>query len=287
LKRIVLKACAYERADRYRDADEMLRDLEALEVNKSDDSRETGAGVVPKKPAGLRAAMMAAAACVVIAIGIWAFIPKEVTDIDVGDLEDGAEIYIGDSLALKCAVKPDRFKDEQVAFSSGDEKVFTVSEDGVIQAGSPGQASLTMNAKNYSEEHIINVMPKVTSIGGIDETISLTTGDTLTLEPVLSPEKFANEPVTFASGDENIVTVSGEGLLTAVSAGDTKVTVESDGCTFTASVDVSDPIIYYYPSTTSNKSSSGTASAGSSKKSGSNSGNSKKGYFDSSDDEHF
>ncbi len=295
LKRIVLKACAYDSADRYRNADEMLKDLEALEAGETgsiktgaaagsqkstDRSARPGKKGSTQKSRGLRAALIAAAACMVIGIGIWAVFPKEVEDIDAGSLEGGAEIYIGDSLTPEYTVKPDRFKDEPVIITSGDESVCTVAEDGTIHADSLGQASLTMTAKNYSEELAISVVPKVTSIDGIDEAISLTTGETLTLKPALSPEKFADEPVTYASGDKKIFIVSEDGLLTAVSAGEAKLTVESGGCSVKSTVTVSDPVVYY-PSSSSKKSSK------SSSKKSNKSSKANKGYFDSGDDEHF
>lgn len=138
-----------------------------------------------------------------------------------------------------------------------------------------------MTAKEYSEDVTISVIPKVTSIKGIDNEISLTTGEELKIKPVLEPEKFADEPVSYSTGDDKVAKVSGDGKLTAVSAGETTLTVMSDGCTFEASVSVEDPIVYYTPSpsTTSKKKSSKT-----SKKSSSGSS---KGYFNSSDDEHF
>ena len=294
LKRIVLKACEYESKNRYRDADEMLHDLEALVSGKSD-SLEAGAKVKtrqaksPSSRRGLRAALIAVAACLVIGIGVWALIPKEVTDIEAGNIEGSAEIYYGDSLTAKCSVKPDWFKDEPVKFTSGDESVFTVSKDGTIQAVSPGKAALTMTAKEYTEKSDITVVPKVTSIEGVEKEISLTTGDTLALAPTLLPKKFAGEKVSYKSGDKNIFTISEDGTLTAVSAGEAKLTIESGGCTFKSSVTVSDPVVYYAPST-SKKSSSGSSGSSKSSNKSNNSGSSKKaskGYFDSGDDEHF
>lgn len=276
LKNIVLKACAYERADRYADADEMLSDLEALATGESD---KLGAITKPKSAAKRRSsriALIALAICLGVGLGIWALIPKEVTDIDAGKLEGGTEIYIGESLTPECEVKPDWFKDEPVSFSSGDENVFTVSKDGAIQAVNTGRATLTMTAKGYTEESEINVIPKVTSIEGINKAISLTTGDTLALDPTLSPKEFANEPITYKSSDKNIFTVSDDGTITAVSAGSAKLTVESGGYKFTSTVTISDPVVYYAPSTSSK------TSSGSSKSS-----KASKGYFDSGDDEHF
>ena len=286
LKRIVLKACAFDRADRYKDADEMLQDLENLVADTQNGSAGTASNVAKsseKKRSPWKAVILALAACLLTGGVIWAAIPKEVTDIDVGEAEGSAEIYIGDDLTLTCNVAPDRFKDEPVSFASSDEEVLTVDESGTLHAVSTGDATLTMTAKEYSEEIAVTVVPKVTSIEGIDEAISLTTGDTLTLEPKLKPDRFKDEPVTFKTGDDKVATVTKEGVLTAVAAGETKLTVESDGCKFKASVSVADPVIYYAPSTSSKKKSSG--SSGSSKKKSSSKAS--KGYFDSSDDEHF
>ena len=273
LKRIVVKACAYDRADRYHSADEMLRDLEALETGHKD----LGEGSARGKTTG-RSKIIAgiAAACLLIACAIWIAIPKEVSDIEVGvaesgdQIEDAVEVYFGDDLGLACTVMPGRFKDEPVTFTSDDESIFTVDEEGVVHANAVGEATLTMTAKGYSEELSISVVPKVTAIEGIDEEINLTTGDTLALEPVLLPEEFAGEPVTFRTGDEKVATVS-DGVLTAVAAGETELTVSAGGCEFKASVSVTDPVVY---------------SSGSKKKKNSSSSGGT-GYFDSSDDEHF
>lgn len=285
LKRIVLKACAYDRSDRYEDADAMLMDLEALETGTTEGVRVHKKR--KKKGKGRIIALIAAVLCVVTAAAVWAMIPKEVEDIDIGDAEGSDEIYIGDDLALTYTVLPDRFKDEPVTFKSGDESIFTVDDKGVIHAKSLGDAKLTMTAKEYSEEVSVSVVPKVTSISGVDGSISMTTGDTLELKPELSPEKFAGEPLTFSTDDEKVATVSEEGKITAVSAGGTKLIISAGGCTFTASINVSDPVIYYPPATSKKKSSGSTKRSSGSKKKSSGSSGANKGYFDSGDDEHF
>ena len=298
LKNIVLRACAFDRENRYKDAEEMLQDLEncIAEIPNGSAGAITGASAFHnagssayaraaknsgKKRSPWKAVILVLAACLLTGGIVWAVIPKEVTDIDAGDAEGSAEIYIGDDLALTCTVAPDRFKDEPVTFASGDENVFTVDKNGTIHAVATGDAALTMTAKEYSEEVAITVVPKVTAIGGIDEAISLTTGDTLMLEPKLEPEKFKDEPVTFITGDEKVATVTKDGMLIAVAAGETTLTVESDGCEFKASVSVADPVIYYASSTSSKKSS---GSSGSSKKKSSSKAN--KGYFDTDEDDY-
>jgi len=296
LKRIVLKACEHDRAKRYQDADEMLQDLVALKVSESsavevsnnEEKQAADMQNVAKKSKNKRkTAFWAAAAlclCLAIAGGIWLSIPKEVTDIDVGDAEGSDVIYIGDDLVLSCTVIPDRFKDEPVSFVSSDENIITVDENGVVHACATGETTLTMTAKEYSEIIEVIVVPKVTSIGGIDEKISLTTGDTLQLKPELEPEEFADEPVSYSSGDKKVAKVSKDGKLTAVAAGETMLTLDSGGCTFEASVSVSDPVVYYTPSKSTSSTSKKKSSKSTKKKSSSKS---KKGYFSSDDDEHF
>lgn len=280
LKHIVLKACAYDREDRYKDADEMLKDLDAV----LDPEQNGSGGVKTARTIGSmggkkrkKVFLIAAALCLLAACAAWIAIPKEVTDIDAGPAEGAAEIYIGDNLALSCTVKPDRFRDEPVSFASGDESVFTVDENGVVHGLAVGEAVLTMSAKGYSEEVSLSVVPKVTSIKGIDEVISLTTGDELVLEPSLEPEKFAEEPVSYSTNNENVASVSEDGKITAAGAGETALTVTSGGCTFEAEVRVADPVIYY-------QSGSGTKSGTKSKKS---SKKSNTGYFSTEDDESF
>jgi hypothetical protein len=306
LKRIVLKACAYDRDKRYHDAGEMLRDLEkivedpeeeiaakpAAAAGSTSDKREDAKGHRTGRIVGILAVL-----CALIGFAVWYSIPKEVADIEVADaagaqIDGTAEVYIGDDLTLACTATPDRFKDEPVSFVSSDEKVVAVEkkevaagEDEVLHALALGESTLTLTAKEYTEEVAIAVVPKVTKIKGIDEKISLTTGDTLTLKPALEPEKFKDEPLSFKSGDKKVAKVSKDGLLTAVAAGETTLTVTSGGCTYKASVSVSDPVVYYTPSKSSSSSKKKTSSKSSKKKTSSS--KAKKGYFDSSDDEHF
>lgn len=283
LKNIVLKACEYEPENRYRTPDEMLADLEAIGSGRIVASRgsagRTSAPVSAPKDAGYRRPFVALALLMVlmlIAFGIYVTIPKEVTDIT--GIEDGTKIYLGNELAPEYKVAPDWFKDEPISFTSSNNDIFSVDDNGVIHAVSLGSADLTLSAKEYDETVSIEIIPKVTSITGIDEAISLTTGNTLQLTPKLGPEEFANEPVTFSSSDDKVATVAEDGTVTAVSAGETVLTVSSGGCTFESKITVADPVVYR--SYTSSSGSSGSKkSSGSSKAS--------KGYFDSSDDEHF
>ena len=310
LRRIVLKACAYSREDRYHDASEMLRDLEALQNGSAEESGYIPSGQKTakynkqpdpardrKRSKALKIAAAVLAAGLLTAGIAYSMVPKEVTDIVATDIEGGAEIYVGDSLVPSYTIEPSGLKDEKISFSSGDESVFTVDGKGKINALSVGHAALTMTAGEYSEDVIITVIPKVTSIEGIDETIELAAGDSLELEPRLQPEKFASEPVTYSVGDEEIASVSDSGAVTGVSAGETTLEISAGGCSVSRKIVVFEPVIYSPgggSSGSSSVSSSGSSSGSYSEPSpepspepASESSEGEEGYFSSGDDEFF
>jgi N-acetylmuramoyl-L-alanine amidase len=68
--------------------------------------------------------------------------------------------------------------------------------------------------------------------------ISMKKGATVTLSPVISPENASNKTVSYASSDENVVSVSKGGTLTALKAGSATVTVTTLDGSFKASVQV-------------------------------------------------
>ena len=288
LKAIIMRACAFDAADRYRDAEDMLKDLERVSRGETDLSGLTaaGAGMKNKAAKGKKHRIAAiAAALVLIAAGVaYALIPKEVTDIEAGSIEGGAEIYIGEEMSAEFKVVPDWFKDEPVTVTSSDPSIVSVEAGDSLKANAVGEAVVSITAKEYTEEALIKVVPKVTAIEGIEDTISLTTGETLTVEPVLKPEEFADEPVTFTTADPSVAEVKSDGSLKAVSAGETKLTVSAGGSSFESDITVTDPVIYVPKKSGSSKSSSGTSQSGSSK---SGSGKASKGYFDTGDDEEF
>lgn len=282
LKSIILKACAYDRKERYSSAEEMLKDLEALEKGEeiyagvinsavSDDNGVSRKGRSKKIAAGAFALLLASAGI------IYAAIPKEVDDILVDGIENGTEIYIGEELSPEYTVSPEWFQNEPVEFASSNTGVMTVNGEGIISAVAPGEAVLSLKAKEYEEEIQLRIIPKVTSIEEIDSEISLTTGNTLELKPVLKPQEFSSEPVSYASSEETVATVSDQGLVTAISAGETVLTISAGGTSITTNITVSDPVVYRAKSSGSSKKS----------KSNSSSGKASKGYFSSSDDESF
>ena len=65
----------------------------------------------------------------------------------------------------------------------------------------------------------------VTGVSLNKSTTKLDVGETETMEPKVSPSDATNKTVTWSSSDETVATVSAEGKITAVKAGETTITV--------------------------------------------------------------
>lgn len=66
------------------------------------------------------------------------------------------------------------------------------------------------------------------------ESMQLAIGGTGAIECVVAPENADNKAVTYASNDEDTATVSAEGVVTGVAAGETTITVTTDDGGFTS-----------------------------------------------------
>lgn len=69
---------------------------------------------------------------------------------------------------------------------------------------------------------------EVESIEGLEARTEIKIGETLAPEYRVEPSRFADEPVTFVSSDPDVVSVDGEGVLTAVSVGSAVLTMTAD-----------------------------------------------------------
>lgn len=305
---IVLRACAYNKDERYQSAAEMRRDLEAL--RKAEE--KTGLGELSVESSGITAAsntkpavktkrsrkvLAAAAVIAVIAVAsaatIASLFPWSIDSIsayaDGEELVDGTEIYIGEDLAPEYRIEPEHYAEDPIEFTSSDESVLSVDDEGIISAESLGDATITMWAEDHTEEGYTTeirmcVVPKVTAITlmmedeEVKDSISMTTGYYKDVTVVLAPEKFSEEKVKIRVKDKSVVKADltdEDGSpavirLTALKAGETTLRLSSGGCKYKTKIVVSDPVIVHY--------STGSGSSGSKKKSSSG-GSSGEGTF--------
>lgn len=125
----------------------------------------------------------------------------------------------------------------EVVYTSGDENIATVDENGVITGVAEGETTITATVGELSASRTVSVIIPVESLTAEDASLHLADG-AAALAYTVTPEHFTGE-LTFASTDETIVTVDADGLLTPMAVGDTTVTVTApNGLTATAQIRV-------------------------------------------------
>ena len=150
-------------------------------------------------------------------------------EIGTGDIT----IVEGDNVTLSVTVKPENGVEKAVEYSSSDDKVVKVDENGKLTAVGEGEAVITVTSKDDPEKKDsikvtvrkphINV-DKVT----VDKTdIDLEIGDETDITVTVTPDNATDKSVTYTSSDDKVVTVDENGKLTAVGEGEAVITVTS------------------------------------------------------------
>lgn len=282
LKQIVLKACAYRAEDRYGSAEEMRRDLENLLYGIADDGETDAAKTGNQKRNSAVRKKVAAAICataLVAGAAAAALIPGEITEVT--GINDSEEIYIDETLSPEYQIKPARFSDEKLIFESGDNDIFTVDQNGSITANGIGSSTLDISAGDYSRQVSVTVVPKITEITGVSDNIRLEAGSSRSLSPKLSPEKFADEQISYSIKDKSVATVSSKGKIKGKKSGRTKLTISAGGCSRVITVAV------YNKVSESKTETGGTDTYVPNPAAGGSNNNSSNGYFSNGDDEYF
>lgn len=127
----------------------------------------------------------------------------------------------------------------EVVYTSSDETIATVDENGVITGVAEGETTITATVGELSASRTVSVIIPVESLTAEDISLHLADGPSALAYTVV-PEHFTGD-LTFASANDAIVTVDANGQITPVAVGDTNVTVTApNGMTATAQVRVWD-----------------------------------------------
>ena len=143
---------------------------------------------------------------------------------------ENATVAEGKTLAIHATVLPKDADDPTLTWTSSDEKIATVDENGVVTGVSKGEVVITATANDGSDvkaEITIEVIRLVSKIT-LDKTeADVIEGKTLQLTATVEPTDADNTKLTWASSDEAVATVDENGLVTAVSKGTATITASA------------------------------------------------------------
>lgn len=133
-----------------------------------------------------------------------------------------------DELQLACTVTPDHAYYQAVTWSSSDEQVATVDENGLVKAVADGTVTITATttdpSSTASASCTITVGQAVRRVMLDQPTATVAKGKTVALKASVLPENALNTGVTWSSSNENIATVSAKGVVTGKGVGKATIT---------------------------------------------------------------
>ncbi|MBQ5905178.1 MAG: Ig-like domain-containing protein, partial [Clostridia bacterium] len=153
-------------------------------------------------------------------------------------------VYMGDTFKISASARPTNANDRKLTIKVGNSKIIDL-KSGVITPKAVGKTTITVSTSNgVTAKCTVTVKQHVESVKLNKTSLTLVRGKTYTLVPTVNPSTANEKGVTFTSSDENVVTVSSKGVITAVKGGTATITVKSKENNKTASckVTVREPV---------------------------------------------
>lgn len=142
--------------------------------------------------------------------------------------DSAAKLVVGETKTLTATVLPENTTNKDGAWTSSDETVATVDDEGLITAVNPGKAAITATTKDGSEISAacqVTVDPiLIKSIALNADSLTLKEGQTSTLKTTVLPENATNKALAWSSSDTQVATVDADGSVKGRKAGCATIT---------------------------------------------------------------
>ena len=156
--------------------------------------------------------------------------------------------YIGGTLPLTVTYTPDNASIQAVTWTSANEKVATVDENGVVTGVGKGQANIRATATDGSGKNVtfqVTVRQQPESIELTSKTDTVKVGSYMTITAKVLPNSTNDKSVTWTSSNESIAKVNSSGRVTPVGPGSCVITCASasyPGVDASMTITVSQPV---------------------------------------------
>lgn len=152
---------------------------------------------------------------------------EPVTEVTISETE--FTVYTPDTHKLGFTIAPENASDKSVTWTSSDESVLTVSEDGTVTAIKKGVATVTVtsNDTGVKAECNVTVLTGVNEIITQEDAYSVHENTSKKISWSFNPEEVDTPDVRLESSDESIFTVAEDGTITGISLGKAELTITS------------------------------------------------------------
>ena len=167
--------------------------------------------------------------------------PKVVAVTGVSLNTNAVALEVDDSVTLTATVAPANATNKGVEWSVADDAIATV-KNGVVKAVAIGETTVTVTTVDggFTASATITVAESIIKVTGVTldkPGLELEIGDSDTLTATVAPDDATNKAVSWSSANDAIATVE-DGVVTAVAAGETTVTVTTADGAFKATANV-------------------------------------------------
>ena len=156
--------------------------------------------------------------------------PQKVAVTGVSLKPNTLSLKVGEAETLSAVFIPANADNKTVSWSTSDPSVATVA-NGLVTAVKEGSATITVTTADGGKTATcaVTVSTDIVPVTGIKlnmETADLEEGKTLQLEAILEPANTTERNVSWKSSNTEVATVSENGLVTGVSAGEATITAK-------------------------------------------------------------
>ena len=150
---------------------------------------------------------------------------------------------VGEIITLNATILPENVTNKTVEWTTSDETIVVVDENGMVTAIEVGEATITAtttDGTNLSASCKVIVQPTLATSITLNETeIKLEATETATLVAIVLPELTTDKSVKWSSSDEMVAIVDEKGVVTAISLGDATIkATTTDGSNLSATCQV-------------------------------------------------
>lgn len=168
-------------------------------------------------------------------------VKKHVTGVSISPVYD-IYIFKGTTQKINATVSPSNASDKSVVWSSSDDKIASVDENGIVKGLGKGQVIITVktNDLGFTATKTINVVPCIdkVEVSPSSRYMDQYSEGVLTwyksdgeipMQVTISPSDFENQNVSWRSSDSKVIEVNDDGQIIPKSVGTAILTVTTEG----------------------------------------------------------
>lgn len=144
-------------------------------------------------------------------------------------MDKTAEININEQLQLTAHTLPLETSDGLVTWSCSNNDIATVTENGIITGVKKGSCTVTATSVdgNYTASCQVKVLQPITDVQLERHDATINVGNIIQINARILPDNADNKDVVWTSSNEDVATVSKDGIITGKGAGTAVITVTS------------------------------------------------------------